>query len=113
MHVCYSDSSCVIFVYMAPRADSDFCRWRQEHGLADADGDAVALKCDRRLEALAFPDVHPHFAAVGEFARMCHAVPIHLVWASRGEIVYVRSWSTASSSLFYLRPTDTRRRMQP
>ncbi|KAJ7204123.1 Alpha/beta hydrolase fold-1 [Mycena pura] len=58
-----------------------------EHGLADADGDTVALKCDRRLEALAFPDVHPHFAAVGEFARMCHAVPIHLVWASRGEIV--------------------------
>ncbi|KAJ7492901.1 Alpha/Beta hydrolase protein [Mycena galericulata] len=46
------------------------------------DGD-VTLKCDRRQEAIAYPDVHPHFDAVDEIARVCRTMPIHLVWASR------------------------------
>ncbi|KAF7316198.1 CN hydrolase domain-containing protein [Mycena indigotica] len=57
-----------------------------EHGLVESRG-SVHLKCDPRQEALAFPDIEPHFAAVDEMGRVSRAVPIHLVWARRSEIL--------------------------
>ncbi|KAF7325773.1 CN hydrolase domain-containing protein [Mycena kentingensis (nom. inval.)] len=60
-----------------------------EHGLADSDipGSGVYLKCDPRQEALAFPDVEPHFSAFHELGRISRSVPVHLVWARRSEIL--------------------------
>ncbi|KAJ6583632.1 hypothetical protein DFH09DRAFT_1144777, partial [Mycena vulgaris] len=57
-----------------------------EHGLEDTPDGAVALKCDRRHEPHAYPEVTPHFAAVDEIERMCDAVPIHIVWAARSPL---------------------------
>ncbi|KAJ7443108.1 Alpha/beta hydrolase family-domain-containing protein [Mycena latifolia] len=58
-----------------------------ENGLADTPDGEVVLKCDRRQEAMAFPDVQPHFDAVEELARVCQAVPVHLVWANRSHLM--------------------------
>ncbi|KAJ7214162.1 Alpha/Beta hydrolase protein [Mycena haematopus] len=58
-----------------------------EHGLVDTPEGGVKLKCDRRHEALAFPDVHPHFDALTELGRIRGAVAVHLVWAARSEFV--------------------------
>jgi len=60
-----------------------------EHGLVDTPNGGVRLKCDRRQEALAFPDVHPHFDAVTELGRVTAggALPVHLIWASRSELI--------------------------
>ncbi|KAJ7853346.1 Alpha/beta hydrolase fold-1 [Mycena olivaceomarginata] len=58
-----------------------------DHGLASTPSGDVSLKCDRRQEARAFPDVHPHFDAVVELGRISRAVPVHLVWASRSELI--------------------------
>ncbi|CAK5267247.1 unnamed protein product [Mycena citricolor] len=57
------------------------------HGLLRCADGSVALKCRPRDEALAFPDLEPHFAALDEIARVCRAVPIHVVWAKRSELV--------------------------
>ncbi|KAJ7921185.1 Alpha/beta hydrolase family-domain-containing protein [Mycena leptocephala] len=58
-----------------------------EHGLVNTPDGDVMLKCDRRQEALAFPDFNPHFDAVGELARIGRFVPVHVVWASRSELI--------------------------
>ncbi|KAJ7064977.1 Alpha/beta hydrolase family-domain-containing protein [Mycena amicta] len=60
-----------------------------EHGLVQSDtpGGGVHLKCDPRQEALSFPDIEPHFAAMDEIGRVSRAVPMHLVWAGRSEII--------------------------
>nr|GAT52936.1 predicted protein [Mycena chlorophos] len=59
-----------------------------EHGLVDSEADGgVHLKCDPRQEALAFPDLEPHFAALDEIGRISRAVPMHVVWARRSEIL--------------------------
>ncbi|KAJ7728456.1 Alpha/Beta hydrolase protein [Mycena metata] len=58
-----------------------------EHGLVDTPDGDVTLKCNRRQEASAFPDVHPHFSAVNELTRIGRNVPIHVVWGSRSELV--------------------------
>ncbi|KAJ6512286.1 Alpha/Beta hydrolase protein [Mycena vulgaris] len=58
-----------------------------ESGLTDTPDGEVALKCDRRQEAIAYPDVDPHIEAVNEIARVCRVVPVHLVWANRSHLV--------------------------
>ncbi|KAJ7166984.1 Alpha/Beta hydrolase protein [Mycena filopes] len=58
-----------------------------KYGLVDAAEGGVTLKCDRRQEASAFPDVQPHFAAVDELKRVGRNVPVHIVWASRSELI--------------------------
>ncbi|KAJ6506825.1 Alpha/beta hydrolase fold-1 [Mycena sanguinolenta] len=66
-----------------------------EHGLTDTPDGSVKLKCDRRQEALAFPDVHPHFDAAAALARMMstnakrggRGVQVHLVWARGSELI--------------------------
>ncbi|KAJ7109569.1 Alpha/Beta hydrolase protein [Mycena crocata] len=67
--------------------DAQVLRIYVDSGLEDTPDGGVALKCDRRQEASAFPDVEPHFAAVDELARVCRAVPVHLVWATRSDLV--------------------------
>ncbi|KAJ7697826.1 Alpha/Beta hydrolase protein [Mycena rosella] len=59
-----------------------------EYGLADTPDGRVALKCDRRQEAMAFPDVEPHFDAVEELSRVSRDVPVHLVWATGSRLMY-------------------------
>lgn len=76
----------------------------QEHGLVNTPDGDVMLKCDRRQEALAFPDFNPHFDAVGELARIGRFVPVHVVWASRSELMCVLP---ASPSPFVLTKTAT------
>ncbi|KAJ7073376.1 Alpha/beta hydrolase fold-1 [Mycena belliarum] len=57
------------------------------HGLEATSDGGVALKCDVRQEARAFPDVAPHFAAAEALARVARAVPVHLVWATRSHLM--------------------------
>ncbi|KAJ7093412.1 Alpha/beta hydrolase fold-1 [Mycena belliarum] len=67
--------------------DARVLRIYTEYGLADTPDGKVEVKCDRRQEALAYADPTPHFAAVEELARVSHAIPIHLVYASRSHAV--------------------------
>ncbi|KAJ7615865.1 Alpha/Beta hydrolase protein, partial [Roridomyces roridus] len=69
------------------RWDARVLRIYVKHGLRETDDGTVELKCDRRQEAMAYPDVEPHFDAVGEIKRVCRTVPIHLVWATRSDLV--------------------------
>ncbi|KAJ6564055.1 Alpha/Beta hydrolase protein [Mycena capillaripes] len=71
------------------RWDSRVLQLFVDHALTDTpDGSGcVTLKCDRRQEALAFPDVHPHFDAAAELSRISCFVPVHLVWGTRSELV--------------------------
>ncbi|KAJ7605167.1 Alpha/Beta hydrolase protein [Roridomyces roridus] len=69
------------------RWDSRVLRIYVKHGLRETDDGAVELKCDRRQEAMAYPDVEPHFDAVREIKRVCRTVPIHIVWATRSDLV--------------------------
>ncbi|KAJ6543386.1 hypothetical protein DFH09DRAFT_1282475 [Mycena vulgaris] len=66
--------------------DARVLRLLTEHGLEDMPDGAVALKCDRRHEAHVYPEAAPHFAAVDDIERMCDAVPIHIVWATRSPL---------------------------
>ncbi|KAJ7175020.1 Alpha/beta hydrolase fold-1 [Mycena crocata] len=71
-----------------------------DSGLEDApDGSGeVSLKCDRRQEAIAFPDAEPHFAAVEELARVSGTVPVHLVWATKSDLVHKRLQESLSDA---------------
>ncbi|KAE9393434.1 hypothetical protein BT96DRAFT_863528 [Gymnopus androsaceus JB14] len=42
----------------------------------------VTLKCHRRQEAMSYPDVDGHFEATTELARVCHALPVHVIWGT-------------------------------
>ncbi|KAJ7257738.1 Alpha/Beta hydrolase protein [Mycena rebaudengoi] len=67
--------------------DERVLRMLTEHGLTDTPDGKVTLKCDRRQEAISYPDVHPHFAALDEIGRVCAAVPVHVIWGDRAELV--------------------------
>ncbi|KAJ7745822.1 Alpha/beta hydrolase fold-1 [Mycena maculata] len=69
------------------RWDARVLRIFVRYGLRDTSDGEVALKCDRRQEANAYPDVHPHFDAVDEIGRVCQSVPVHLVWANQSDFV--------------------------
>ncbi|KAJ7121475.1 Alpha/Beta hydrolase protein [Mycena epipterygia] len=57
------------------------------YGLTDVPEGGVAIKCDRRQEALSYPDVEPHFAAAVELGRISRAVPVHFIWGSESPLV--------------------------
>ncbi|KIL71144.1 hypothetical protein M378DRAFT_182764 [Amanita muscaria Koide BX008] len=57
-----------------------------EHGL-QATGGAVQLKCDKRQEALSYGDTEPHFEGANLISRLCHSLPIHLVFGARDDPV--------------------------
>ncbi|KAG1882652.1 Alpha/beta hydrolase fold-1 [Suillus subluteus] len=42
----------------------------------------VALKCDLHHEALAYQDVESHFEATDQYTRLCHVVPVHIVFGT-------------------------------
>ncbi|KAJ7064860.1 hypothetical protein C8F01DRAFT_1081093 [Mycena amicta] len=67
-----------------------------EYGLYDCENGEVQLKCTRHVEALAFPDVQPHFASIEELGRTSRLVPIHLLWGDTSEIVWFKKAQTAS-----------------
>ncbi|KAJ7492962.1 Alpha/beta hydrolase fold-1 [Mycena galericulata] len=77
------------FARRAPwkRWDPRVLRIFTNSGLRTTPDGEVTLKCDRRQEAIAYPDVHPHFDAVDELARICRSVPVHLVWANQSDFV--------------------------
>ncbi len=49
----------------------------------------VALKCDKKREAEGFPDVDPHFEGTLKLKELCHALPVHAIWGTRADLVYV------------------------
>jgi len=59
----------------------------QEDGLEKSPSGSVTLKCDRKQEAVSFPDVEPHFEGAVQLSRICHAVPIHIIWGTRNDLV--------------------------
>ncbi|KAJ6517471.1 Alpha/beta hydrolase fold-1 [Mycena vitilis] len=60
-----------------------------KHGLlvADTPDGGVAIKCDRRQEALSYIDVKPHFSAARELGRISRTVPVHFIWGSGSPLV--------------------------
>ncbi|KAF4612244.1 hypothetical protein D9613_004588 [Agrocybe pediades] len=67
--------------------DKRVVRLLSEYGLDDSPGKGVILKCDKRHEALSYPDVEPHFEAAIQIANVGRLVPIHLIWGTRNELV--------------------------
>jgi hypothetical protein len=61
----------------------------QEHGLQATTGGVVQLKCDKRQEALSYGDTEPHFEGANLISRLCHSLPIHLVFGARDDPVFV------------------------
>ncbi|KAH7885408.1 Alpha/beta hydrolase fold-1 [Phlebopus sp. FC_14] len=47
----------------------------------------VVLKCDSYHEALAYQDVESHFQATEQYTRVCHFLPVHVVFGSRHDYV--------------------------
>lgn len=45
------------------------------------------LKCDKKQEAISYPDVDGHFDATAELGRVCHALPIHIIWGAKNDFV--------------------------
>ncbi|KAJ6576021.1 Alpha/Beta hydrolase protein [Mycena vulgaris] len=62
-------------------------RMLSTYGLADAPDGGVVIKCDRRQEALSYPDVEPHFAAAQELGRISCTVPVHFIWGAESPLV--------------------------
>ncbi|KAK0450346.1 Alpha/beta hydrolase fold-1 [Desarmillaria tabescens] len=58
-----------------------------KHGLQEHHQGGVALKCDRKQEAMSYPDVDGHFEATTELAKVCHAVPVHVIWGTYNDLV--------------------------
>ncbi|KAJ7031707.1 Alpha/beta hydrolase fold-1 [Mycena alexandri] len=59
-----------------------------EHGLVDTSDGGVVIKCDRRQEALCYPDVEPHFTAAQELGRISGTIPVHFIWGDESPLVY-------------------------
>lgn len=47
----------------------------------------VALKCDLKHEALAYRDVESHFEATDQYTRLCHVVPVHIVFGTMHDYI--------------------------
>ncbi|KAF8079386.1 Alpha/Beta hydrolase protein [Lyophyllum atratum] len=57
-----------------------------EYGLRDVPP-VVALKCDRKQEAVSYPDKEGHFESMTLLGRICHELPIHVVWGTRNDLI--------------------------
>ncbi|KAJ6576018.1 hypothetical protein DFH09DRAFT_806897, partial [Mycena vulgaris] len=57
------------------------------YGLANAPDGGVAIKCDRRLETLSYPDVEQHITAAQELAHISRTVPVHFIWGAESPLV--------------------------
>ncbi|KAK7448810.1 hypothetical protein VKT23_013540 [Stygiomarasmius scandens] len=59
-----------------------------DYGLQNTpNGSQVTLKCDKKQEAISYPDVDGHFEATIELGRICHALPVHLIWGTSNDLV--------------------------
>jgi len=69
--------------------DPRVVRLLTEYGLQDAPSPpgGVILKCDRRQEAISYPDIEGHFEATTQMGYVCHALPIHIIWGSQEHFV--------------------------
>jgi hypothetical protein len=63
----------------------------------------VSLKCDRKQESISYPDVEPHFEGALQLGRICHTLPIHLIWGARNDFTYV-SFRFLSESVLTFAP---------
>ncbi|KAF8816217.1 hypothetical protein BYT27DRAFT_7238055 [Phlegmacium glaucopus] len=63
--------------------DPRVLRLLTEHGLEELPSGGVTLKCDKKQEAISYPDVEPHFEGTLQFGRICHSLPIHVIWGTR------------------------------
>ncbi|KAF8346161.1 Alpha/beta hydrolase fold-1 [Amanita rubescens] len=59
---------------------------RIDYGLEET-GDGAKLKCDRRQEAVSYGDTEPHFEGATLITRLCHSLPIHLIFGARDDLV--------------------------
>ncbi|KAK6984964.1 CN hydrolase domain-containing protein [Favolaschia claudopus] len=58
-----------------------------EHGLTTTlPNTNVTLKCTKPQESLSFPDTLSQFIAIEQFQRICHSVPLHIVWGTKDHI---------------------------
>ncbi|THU89064.1 alpha/beta-hydrolase [Dendrothele bispora CBS 962.96] len=58
------------------------------YGLQDIPGsDRVTLKCDKKQEAVSYPDVDGHFEAPLELGRVSRVLPVHIVWGTNNDLV--------------------------
>jgi len=57
-----------------------------DYGLEET-GDGAKLKCDRRQEAVSYGDTEPHFEGATLITRLCHSLPIHLIFGARDDLV--------------------------
>lgn len=65
----------------------DIVRLFVEYALYEEPDGTVRLKCDKRLEAMAYTDVEGHFESAEILSYICHAVPVHLVWGAVDDII--------------------------
>jgi hypothetical protein len=60
----------------------------QEYGLQET-ASGVILKCDRNQEAASYPDVEGHFESATLLSRVCHILPVHIIWGDGNDLVSV------------------------
>ncbi|KAF8629553.1 hypothetical protein AX15_003385 [Amanita polypyramis BW_CC] len=57
-----------------------------DYGLEETT-EGAKLKCDRRQEAVSYGDLEPHFEGANFISRLCHSLPIHLIFGARDKLV--------------------------
>ncbi|KAK2459546.1 hypothetical protein APHAL10511_008425 [Amanita phalloides] len=66
--------------------DSRIVKLLVDYGLEETE-EGVKLKCDRRQEAVSYGDAEPHFEGSNLITRLCHSLPIHLIFGARDDLV--------------------------
>ncbi|KAF8167148.1 Alpha/beta hydrolase fold-1 [Crassisporium funariophilum] len=67
--------------------DPRVVRLLTEYGLEETSSGNVTLKCHKKQEANSYPDVEPHFEGAIQLGRICHSLPVHLIWGTRNDLV--------------------------
>lgn len=78
--------------------DPRVLRLLTEHGLEDLPSGGVTLKCDKKQEAISYPDVEPHFEGPIQLGRICHSLPIHIIWGGPSDFMPVYIQDSLSDS---------------
>ncbi|KAJ6526661.1 hypothetical protein B0H19DRAFT_900282, partial [Mycena capillaripes] len=58
-----------------------------DHGFKDTSDGKVTLKCDKSHEANCYMDKYAHFDSVEQVGRVCRALPFHVIWGDRDDII--------------------------
>ncbi|KAJ7473141.1 Alpha/beta hydrolase fold-1 [Mycena galericulata] len=59
----------------------------EDYGLVPTPTGELTLKCDKHQEANCYPDPVSHFDSVKQISRIWRAVPLHIVWGNRDDLV--------------------------